>query len=199
MPARTVTAQVSIPRDLLVAGNGNLGVSQANTNATNRDGRLASGYNLVDLIGRLDLAHSQRWPVMLLFNYVVNTQARDFHVAGPGGRDLLVRNDEGSGYWAEFEIGKTEQRGDLLFNYVFTRIEKDAVLTPFNGSDLGQFSDVRVHRLTASYAADPRVVLSLTAFLTQRPNGLLGVFGATPPGSLERTQTRLQLDTIFRF
>lgn len=198
-PARTVTAQVSIPRDLLVAGNGNLGVSQANTNATNRDGRLASGYNLVDLIGRLDLAHSKRWPVMLLFNYVVNTQARDFQVAGPGGRDLLVRNDEGSGYWAEFEIGKTERRGDLLFNYVFTRIEKDAVLTPFNGSDLGQSSDVRVHRLTASYAADPRVVLSLTAWLTQRPNGLLGVFGATPPGSLERTQTRLQLDTVLRF
>jgi hypothetical protein len=42
-------------------------------------------------------------------------------------------------------------------------------------------------------------VLSLTAWLTQRPNGLLGVFGATPPGSLERTQTRLQFDTLFRF
>jgi hypothetical protein len=198
-PARTVTAQVSIPRDLLVSGNANLGLSLANSNAVNRDGRLASGYNLVDLIGRLDLAHSKRWPVMLLFNYVVNTQARDFNAAGPGGADVFVRNDEGSGYWAEFQIGKTQQRGDLLFNYVFTRIEKDAVLTPFNGSDLGLFSDARIHRLSAAYAADGRVVLSLTAFFTQRPNGLLGPFGATPPGSLDRTQTRLQFDTLFRF
>jgi len=198
-PARNVAAQVSIPRDLLVSGNANLGVSLASTNAVNRDGRLASGYNLVDLIGRLDLAHSRRWPVMLLFNYVVNTQARDFTAAGPGGSNLFVRNDEGSGYWAEFQLGKTQQRGDLLFNYVFTRIEKDAVLTPFNGSDLGIFSDVRVHRLSASYAADPRVVLTLTSFFTQRPNGLGGVFGTTPAGSLERTQTRLQFDTTFRF
>jgi Putative porin len=206
-PARTVTAQVSVPRDLFVSGNANLGVSLANTNATGRDGRLASGYNLVDLIGRLDLAQSKRWPVMLLFNYVVNTQARDFNVAGPGGSDLLVRNDEGNGYWAELQVGKDltrlapdrVSRGDLLFNYVFTRIEKDAVLTPFNGSDLGIFSDSRVHRLTAAYAADPRVVVSLTAFFTQRPNGLGGVFGATPPGSLDRTQTRLQFDTLLRF
>jgi hypothetical protein len=198
-PARTVTAQVSIPRDLLVSGNANLGLSLANTNAVNRDGRLASGYNLVDLIGRLDLAHSKRWPVMLLFNYVVNTQTRDFNAAGPGGANVFVRNDEGSGYWGEFQIGKTQQRGDLLFNYVFTRIEKDAVLTPFNGSDLGLFSDARIHRLSAAYAADARVVLSLTAFFTQRPNGLLGVFGTTPPGSLDRTQTRLQFDTLFRF
>nr|MDQ3805146.1 putative porin [Acidobacteriota bacterium] len=198
-PARTITTQVSIPRDLLVSGNANLGVSLASTNAVGRDGRLASGYNLVDLIGRLDLAHSRRWPVMLLFNYVVNTQARDFTLAGPGGRDVPVRNDEGSGYWAELQVGKTQQRGDLLFNYTFTRIEKDAILAPFNGSDLGIFTDVRVHRVTASYAADPRVVLTLTGFFTQRPNGLLGVFGTTPAGSLERTQTRLQFDTIFRF
>jgi len=198
-PARTVTAQVSVPRDLLVSGNANLGLSLASTNAVGRDGRLASGYNLVDLIGRLDLAHSERWPVTLLFNYVVNTQARDFTAPGAGGRDVFVRNDEGSGYWAEAQVGKTQRRGDLLFNYTFTRIEKDAVLAPFNGSDLGVFTDVRVHRLTASYAADSRVVLSLIGLFTQRPNGLGGVFGATPPGSLERTQTRLQFDTTFRF
>ena len=198
-PARTVTAQVSVPRDLLVSGNANLGLSVANTNAVGRDGRLASGFNLVDLIGRVDLAHSERWPVMLLFNYVVNTRARDFVGGVLNGQEVVVRNDEKSGYWAEFQIGRTRERGDLLFNYVFTRIEKDAVLTPFNGSDLGLFSDVRVHRLMASYAADPRVVLTLTAFLTERPHGLGGVFGVTPPGSLDRTQTRLQFDTIFRF
>jgi len=87
----------------------------------------------------------------------------------------------------------------MVFNYTFMRIEKDAVLTPFNFSDMGQQSDVRAHRFTAAYAVDPRVTLSLTGIVSQRPHGLLGVFGQTPPGSLDRTLTRLQLDTILRF
>ena len=206
-PARTVTTQVSIPRDLLVAGNANLGLSLANTNAVNRDGRLSSGFNLVDLIARADFTRSKRWPVMLLFNFVTNTQTHDVVTAGAGGADLLLANDEGQGYWAEFQVGKDVlrlpvdriARGDTLFNYTFIRAEKDAVLSPFNGSDLGQSTDMRVHRLIVGYALDPRVALTLTGFFTQRPTGLLGAFGQTPPGSLNRTQTRLQLDTILRF
>ncbi len=198
-PARTVTAQVSIPRDLLVSGNANLGFSTANTNATNRDGRLSSGYNLVDLIARLDLSHNEHWPVMLLFNYVRNTQAHDIVMAGPDGADLVLPNSEDTAYWAEFQFGKTQQRGDVSLNYTFARVEKDAVLTPFNFSNFGPQSDSRMHRFVAAYAADPRVVLMLTGIFTQRPNGLLGPFAATPPGSLNRTLMRLQLDTIFRF
>ena len=206
-PARTVTTQVSVPRDILVTGNANLGFSTATSNAVNRDGRLASGYNLVDLIARLDLTRSARWPVMLLFDFVTNTQTHDVVTAGPGGADLLLRNDEGQGYWAEAQVGKDVlrlgvdriARGDVVFNYTFMRIEKDAVLTPFNFSDIGQQSDVRAHRFIAAYALDPRVTLSLTGIFTARPNGLLGVFGQTPPGSLNRTLSRLQLDTILRF
>jgi hypothetical protein len=206
-PARTVTTQVSIPRDLLVTGNANLGFATATSNAVNRDGRLASGFNLVDLIGRLDLTHSERWPVMLLFDFVTNTQTHDVVTAGPGGGDLLLRNDEGQGYWAEAQVGKDVlrlgvdkvERGDAVFNYTFMRIEKDAVFTPFNLSNIAQQSDVRAHRFIAAYALDPRVALSLTGIFSQRPNGLLGVFGRTPPGSLNRTLTRLQFDTILRF
>ena len=206
-PARTVTTQVSIPRDMLVTGNSNLGFSTATSNAVNRDGRLSSGYNLVDLVARLDLTHSARWPVMLLLDFVTNTQTHDVVTAGAGGADLLLRNNEGQGYWAEAQVGKDVlrlgvdkiARGDAVFNYTFMRIEKDAVLTPFNFSDIGQQSDVRAHRFIAAYALDPRVTLSLTGLFTQRPNGLLGVFGQTPPGSLNRTLSRIQLDTILRF
>lgn len=198
-PAQTLTGVATIPRDQLVSGNANLGVSIASNNATNRDGRLSSGYNLVDLLARADFTHSKRWPVMVLLNWVVNTQARDVVLAGPGGANRFLANDENMGLWAEFQVGKTQARGDFLLNYTFIRIEKDAVLTPFNYSDILQGSDVRVHRFTASYAADPRVTLSLTGFVNQRPNGLLGPFGTTPPGSLNRTNTRLQLDTVFRF
>ncbi|MDT5272702.1 MAG: hypothetical protein QOH49_4888 [Acidobacteriota bacterium] len=206
-PARTVTTQVSVPRDLLVAGNANLGLSLANTNAVNRDGRLSSGFNLVDLIARADITRSQKWPVMLLFNFVTNTQTHDVVTAGAGGADLLLPNDQGQGFWAEFQVGKDLlrapvdkiARGDSFFNYAFIRVEKDAILSPYNGSDLGLSTDVRVHRFFAGYALDPRVALTLTGFFTQRPTGLLGAFGQTPPGSLNRTLTRLQFDTILRF
>jgi len=206
-PARTVTTQVSVPRELLVAGNANLGLSPANTNAVNRDGRLSSGYNLVDLIARADYTHSKRWPVMLLFNFVDNTQTHPVVAAGPTGADLASPNHEGQGFWAEFQVGKDVlrlpvdkiTRGDVTLNYTFIRAERDAILSPFNGSDLGQSTDMRVHRFIFGYALDPRVQITLTGFFTQRPNGLLGPFAQTPAGSLNRALTRLQLDTILRF
>jgi hypothetical protein len=204
MPAQTVTAQVSIPRELLVSGNGNLGLSIASNNATNRDGRLSSGYNLVDIIGRLDLTRSKRFPVALILDYVRNTQTHDVAIAGPGTTTLFLANHENNGYWAEIQVGKSVEskervRGDLNFGYTFIRIEKDAVLTPFNASDIGQQSDVRVHRFAFNYTADPRVLLTFTGFITERPNGLLGIFSTTPPGSLNTPTKRLQFDTIFRF
>jgi hypothetical protein len=193
-PAQTVTTFAAIPRDLLVSGSG-LGVSLASTNATNRDGRLASGFNLVDLIARLELTGSRRRPVTLIFNYVTNTQARD--VVAAGGRVLENREDQG--FWAEFQVGQTRERGDWLLNYTFMRIEKDAVFSPLNFSDIVQQTDVRAHRFIAAYSADPRVTLSFTGLVSERPNGLLGVFGSTPAGSLNRPTTRLQFDTVFRF
>ncbi len=198
-PAETVTSQVSIPREFLLAGNANLGLTNASNNATNRDGRLASGFNLVDLIGRLELRHSERFPVALVLNFVTNTQARDVVTAGPDGADLLLENNENKGFWGEIQIGKTRDRGDILFSYAFMRIEKDAVLTPFNWSDITQQSDMRGHRFNFAYAADPRVTLSFTGIVTQRVNGLFGPFVTTPPGSLNRATTRLQFDTVIRF
>ena len=195
----TVTTQVSIPRDLLVAGNANLGVSTASNNSTNRDGRLSSGFNLIDIIGRLELKHSKRFPVSLLLNFVTNTQTHDVVTAGPGGIDLIVPNDENKGFWGEVQVGQTRARGDMQFGYTFMRIQKDAVLTPFNMSDITQQSDMRGHRFGFSYAADPRVVFTITGIITERPNGILGPFVITPPGSLNRSTTRLQLDTVLRF
>ena len=210
-PAQTITTQVSISRDLLVAGNGNLGVTNASNNATNRDGRLASGYNLVDLLARLELKHSKHWPVTVLLNFVTNTQTHDVVTAGPAGADLLLPNNEKHGFWGEVQVGRTAMRGDTQFGYTFMRIEKDAVLTPFNFSDVTQPSDIRGHRFQFSYTVvpgkvvpgekpqDPRVTFAVTGIVTERPNGLLGPFAATPPGSLNRSTFRLQFDTVLKF
>lgn len=195
----TVTSQVSIPRDLLVAGNANLGLTTASNNATNRDGRLSSGFNLIDIIGRLELKHSKRFPVALILNFVTNTQTHDVVAAGPGGADVVIPNNENKGFWGEVQVGQSRARGDMQFGYTFLRVEKDAVLTPFNWSDITQQSDMRVHRLGFSYTVDPRVVFTVTGIITQRASGLLGPFVVTPPGSLDRDTKRLQLDTVLRF
>jgi uncharacterized FlaG/YvyC family protein len=198
-PAQNVTGFATLSRDLFVSGNGNLGVSTATNNAVNRDGRLSSGFNLVDLLSRLDLNYSKRWPVSFILDFVHNTQAHDVVVAGPGGADRFLHNDENNGYWAEVQVGSNKEHGDILLGYTFIRIEKDAVLTPFNYSDLIQQSDARAHRFQFSYTVDPHVFLSLTAIFNARANGLLGVFGQTPVGSLNHPTTRLQMDTTFRF
>ena len=198
-PAQTITTQVAISRDLLVAGNAGLGLTNASNNATNRDGRLASGYNLVDMIARLELKHSKRWPVTFLMNFVANTQTHDVVTAGPGGADLLLPNHENKGFWGEVQVGSSKARGDIQFGYTFLRIEKDAVLTPFNFSDITQQSDVRVHRLLFTYTADPRVTFNVIGIVTQRLNGLLGPFATTPPGSLNRSTFRVQFDTVLKF
>ncbi|MDQ1560640.1 MAG: hypothetical protein QOD32_3700 [Pyrinomonadaceae bacterium] len=197
-PAQIVAGFAAVPRDLLVAGS-NLGITAANTNAVNRDGRLSSGFNLADFIGRLELTQSKRFPVTLLFNFVTNMQAHDVVLAGANGANRVVENNEHHGFWAEAQAGKSRERGDLLFNYTFMHIEKDAVLTPFNLSDIAQPSDVRAHRLLFSYTVDPRVVLSLNGYFTQRLNGVAGPFGLTPAGSLNRPTSRVQFDTLFRF
>ena len=198
-PAQTITTQVSISRDLLVAGNAGLGLTNASNNATNRDGHLASGYNLVDMLARLELKHSKRWPVTVLLNFITNTQTHDVVTAGPGGADLLLPNNEKHGFWGEVQVGSTKARGNMLLGYTFMRIQKDAVLTPFNFSDITQQSDMRGHRFQFSYAADPRVTFSVIGIVTQRPNGLLGPFAATPPGSINRATKRLQFDTAIKF
>ena len=194
----TVTSQALIPRDLLVAGNGNLGLTNASNNATNRDGRLASGFNLVDVIARLELRHSKRFPVTVIGNFVTNTQTHDV-VTALGTTEIVLPNHENNGLWAEVQVGQTRAKGDMQFGYTFMRIEKDAVLTPFNYSDITQQSDMRGHKFGFSYAADPRVVFTVTGIITERLTGLFGPFVPTPPGSLNRATTRLQLDTVLRF
>ncbi len=194
----TVTSQALIPRDLLVGGNGNLGLTTASNNATNRDGRLASGFNLVDLIARLELKHGKRFPVTIIANFVTNTRTHDV-VTSVGTTEVILPNNENNGLWAEVQVGQTRAKGDMQFGYTFMRIEKDAVLTPFNFSDISQQSDMRGHRFGFSYTADPRVVFTVTGIITERLTGLFGPFVPTPQGSFNRATKRLQLDTTLRF
>lgn len=208
-PSQTVTGVVNIPREFLLSGNGNLGLSNTTNAAINRNGRLASRFNLVDFLAQLDIRHFKHNPMTLIFDYVRNTGTRDVIIAGPGGTDLALPNNENQGIWTEFRFQNLKKNrgsdfnaavtGDVLLSYTFLRIEKDAVFSGFNWDDLVQPSDVQAHRLFLSYTADPRVTFNITGLFNKRLHGLLGPFTAAPAGSLDKTVTRLQFDTVFRF
>jgi hypothetical protein len=208
-PSQTVTTVVNIPREYLLSGNGNLGLSNTTNAAINRNGRLASRFSLVDVLAQFDIKHFKYNPITMIFDYVRNTATRDVIVAGPGGADLALPNNENQGIWGEIRVQSLRKnrgtdfsapvKGDVLLSYTYLRIEKDAVFSGFNWDDLIQPSDIQGHRLFFSYTADPRVTFNITGLFNKRLNGLLGPFATTPSGSLDKSVMRLQFDTIFKF
>ena len=155
----------------------------------------ASQFGIVDAIARLDFDTGvKRWPIYALFDYVQNTKACSnlgvFTAAAvaPPTCDSRQRH----GYWGEFKVGQTKNKGDLMLGYTFARVERDAVLSAFNFSDLRQPTNVIEHRVEGLYQAYPHVQLGVT--------GLIGrqIVTAQSP-TLERWLKRWQFDTIFSF
>ena len=155
----------------------------------------ASQYGIVDALARLDFDTGlKRWPIYALFDYVQNTKAcgnlSAFATAGVALPTCDSRQRHG--YWSEFKVGQTKNKGDLMLGYTFARVERDAVLSAFNFSDLRQPTNVIEHRVEGLYQAYPHVQLGVT--------GLFGrqIVTAQSP-TLERWLKRWQFDTIFSF
>jgi hypothetical protein len=108
-------------------------------------------------------------------------------------RNLSNRiDDEKNGYLGTVQVGQTRERGDWLFGYGFTRIQQDAVLVPFNFSDI-LASNSRAHLPTVAYQPANGVVLQWTGLFSQRANK---VFVTSP---FNRWQNRMQFDVIYKF
>jgi hypothetical protein len=181
------------------AGGGNFGFSAATL--TNNFGVIsgkrvfASQYGIFDAIARLDFdTGSKRWPIYALFDYADNTQAcdniRGFFTAGVAAPTCDPHQRHG--YWSEVKFGQTKKKGDILLGYTFARIERDAVLSAFDFSDMRQATNVLEHRIEAYYQADSHVQLGIT--------GLIGrqIVTAQSP-VLENWQKKFQFDTSFSF
>ncbi len=155
----------------------------------------ASQYGIVDALARVDFDTGiKRWPVYALFDYVQNTKACGNLSVFAAAAVALPTCDsrQRHGYWGEFKVGQTKNKGDLMLGYTFARIERDAVLSAFNFSDLRQPTNVIEHRVEGLYQAYPHVQLGVT--------GLIGrqIVTAQSPTE-ERWLKRWQFDTIFSF
>jgi Putative porin len=180
-------------------GGGNFGFSASglsnNFGVINGKRVFASQYGILDAIARLDFdTGHKRWPVYALFDFAQNTKACSnlvaFVVAGVAAP--ACNSHERHGYWTEFKVGQTKKKGDLLLGYTFARIERDAVLSAFDFSDLRAPTNVLEHRIEAYYQAYSHVQMGVT--------GLFGrqLVTAQSPTE-ERLLKRWQFDTIFSF
>jgi Putative porin len=161
------------------AQNGALGTTNRIVrNAAGQPVGFLAGFNLVDVLGNLTWAVSGRFPLTLTFDYVHNATGR-------------VR-DEKDGYWFGGQVGQTREKGDWLFGYYFTRIEQDAVLVPFNFSDI-LASNSRAHMPTVAYQLANGVTLQWTGLFSQRVNRVV----LTSPEN--RYINRMQFDVIYKF
>ncbi|MFL6214070.1 MAG: putative porin [Blastocatellia bacterium] len=179
--AATTQVNGGITNGAGVTGNQNGALGTTNRIIRNAAGQpigFLAGFNLVDFLGNLTWAVSGRFPVTFVFDYVHNATNR-------------VRNEK-DGYWFGGQVGQAREKGDWLFGYYFTRIEQDAVLVPFNFSDI-LASNSRAHMPTVAYQIANGVTLQWTGLFSQRVNPVL----VTSP--FDRYLNRMQFDVIYKF
>ena len=148
----------------------------------------------LDAIMKLELDTHPRFPTTILFDFVNN-------VRGPRER---------SGYWTEITVGKQKEAKDVQFGYTYARIEKDAVISAFNESDLRASTNVLQHKFQVAYLFKGNVTGQFTAWVGKLANPLLntdlvpsGVRGACTGSDVSNCRDpylkRLQFDLIYKF
>lgn len=167
--------------------------------------QFASEFGLFDSIAKFDIQTPlKRWPITLIGDYVQNTEACANVVnlqPTPANTSTSTfsqslsapcNSRERRAYWAESRFGRVQEKGDWQFAYTRMFIEREAVMSVFNASDIRQGSNVSQHRAEVLYQALNNVQLALTGFLGRPLN-----FGKTTPP--EDILQRYQFDVIYKF
>ena len=167
--------------------------------------QFASKFGLFDSLARFDFATPwENWPVRLIGDYVQNTEAcgnlrniqpppaetASLHFSQ--SRNFACDSRQRRGYWGEIQVGRAQKKGDWELDYTRMFIEREAVMSAFNYSEIYQGSNVSEHRAEIIYQAHRNVQLSFTG-LFGRP---LNFGSAAPP---QNWLERLQFDMIYSF
>ena len=178
--AATTQVNGGITNGAPVSGNQNGALGTTNRLIRNAAGQpigFLAGFDLFDVLGNLTWQATKKYPVTFTFDYVHNLTDR-------------VR-DEKNGYWVGGQFGRASEKGDWLAGYYFARIEQDAVLVPFNFSDI-LASNSRVHMPTFAYQVANGVTLQWTGLFSQRVNKIV----ASP---VNRYLSRMTFDVLYKF
>jgi len=167
--------------------------------------QFASKFGLFDNIARFDISTpAERWPITLIGDYVQNTRAcANIADLQPSPSNTSTSSfsqslsapcvsRERRAYWAESRFGRALQKGDWQFAYTRMFIEREAVMSVFNASDIRQGSNVTQHRAEVLFQPLNNVQLAFTGFLGRPLN-----FGKTTPP--EEILQRYQFDVVYKF
>lgn len=159
------TVQLSIadyaftnPDQIAVALDQRTVIRTQNTNALRRNaaGRVigyASGFNLVDVIAQVTFNTGRaHYPFIAVVDVVRNTRAA---------------SGEDSGVWVVASYGRAASVNTFAAIYTFARVERDAVVSAYNFSDMGPATNVMMNMSTFSYMPRSRVNLDVIAILTR--------------------------------
>jgi hypothetical protein len=167
--------------------------------------QFSSKFALLDSLARFDVTTpSDKWPIAFIGDYVQNTEACanvNNIVAKPTNTasiqytqttNFACNPHQRRGYWGEAQVGRAKKRGDWQFDYARIFIEREAVLSNFDYSEIRQGTKVTEHRASVLYQAYPNVQLSFTGLFGRPLN-----FGSTKPP--EHILSRLQFDVLYTF
>ena len=165
--------------------------------------QFGSKFGLFDTIARLDWdTGNAKYPVTFLGDYVQNTRAcanvaNLQHPPANTASQVYVqttnfpcKSDQRRGYWLEGRVGRLAEKHDWQMGYTRIFIEREAVLSNFNYSEMYQGTNVSEHRFDAFYMFQKSVQLGFTA-LIGKPLGL--------QGQGQPWLERLQFDAIYIF
>jgi hypothetical protein len=172
--------------------------------------KLNSKFALLDSIAQFDIkTWSDRWPIRFLGDYVQNTEAcgNDPSAAPfipPAQLATLEKtatitvatvngtcdSHDRRANWVEARFGRQQDRGDWQFAYTHMLIEREAVMSLFDFSDIRQGSNVQQNRVEAFYQAYKNVQVGFTGFFGRQ----LDTTNVT-----ETELKRLQFDVIYKF
>ncbi len=168
--------------------------------------QFGSKFGLLDIIGRLDWDTGKpKLPVSILGDFVQNTRA----CANVGNWKPVPANTasilytsvttapcnpaQRRGYWLEARVGRLLEKGDWQGGYTRIFLDREAVISNFNYSEMRQGTNVTTHRFDVFYMFQSNIQLGFLG-LVGRPIGANPVTGKTEPWL-----TRLEFDTVYIF
>ncbi len=192
------------------------------TNASNLVVGYCSKFGYLNWVSTLGVTTPwAKWPVNVTFDFNNNVRATRVVQRGTAAPTGQVSNPERSAYWTEIQFGRQQERKDWQIGYVFARIERDALITAFNESDLRAGSNLSQHRFNLYYRAFNNVTLSYQLWLGHVVNandpftGTGGAIALVPGGKraivggpcnvapfngcTDNTLKRQQIDIIYTF
>ena len=213
-------AQAHVPNPATASLANALTGNQPSTNSlrTNASGQVvgyASRFLYLDTVATIGINTGHpRWPVNVTLNFVNNTRAQTIIQNGTAAPTGTAHNPERSAYLADFQFGRLSEKKDIQFGYIYTRIERDAVIGAFTESDMRAGTNINQHRLNFNYQWLNNVSLNYVLWLGRLHNaqdaiGLVpggkraipgGPCNAAPyNGCTDNVLKRMQFDLIYRF